>query len=177
MRPMQEGCRRMIRYPIGASGQSLVFTKQVTEHFIAHRQTRWWNREAGGQLFARFELPDIIIVEATGPRRSDRRKRYSYHPNRRAEQREIIERHRRGLHFIGDWHTHPVDIPTPSTDDADNMVELVTRSRHALNAFVLVIVGRADFPEGLSVNTYFAQYREKLGGTPNQSGVLHAIDR
>ena len=136
----------MIRYPIGASEQRLIFTKEVTNHFFAHRQTHWWHREAGGQLFARFELPDIIVVEATGPRRSDHRTRYSYYPNRRAEQREIVERHRSGLHFIGDWHTHPVDVPTPSNDDVDSMVELVTRSKHALNAFVLVIIGGPTFP-------------------------------
>jgi integrative and conjugative element protein (TIGR02256 family) len=155
-------------YSIGASGQRLIFTKPVTDRFIAYRQTRWWHREAGGQLFARFELPDIIVLEATGPRRSDRRTRYTYYPNRKAEQREISERHRNGLHFIGDWHTHPVDIPTPSADDAGSMAELVTRSKHSLNAFVLVIVGRADFPKGLSVSAY---YLAGHGDPLHQSGA------
>jgi integrative and conjugative element protein (TIGR02256 family) len=160
---VQENVSGMMNFPIGGSGQRLVFTTPVIDHFLAHRQTRWWHRESGGQLFARFELPDIIIVEATGPRRSDWRARYSYRPSRRAEQREIIDRHRRGLHFVGDWHTHPEDRPTPSGDDTESMKEMVARSTHSLNAFVLVIVGRLDFPEGLSVRAFYnAELRAAL---------------
>lgn len=146
----------MIAYPIGASGQRLVFTGPVINHLAKHRQTRWWHREAGGQLFARFELPDIIIDEATGPRRSDWRTRYSYQPNRHAEQLEINRLHQDGLHFIGDWHTHSEPIPIPSPRDAESMRELVVRSRHALNGFVLAIVGRENFPYGLCTWLYTA---------------------
>lgn len=92
-------------FPIAASGQRLVFSPIVLEHFEKHQQLRWWQREAGGQLFARLALPEILVEEATGPRPSDWRTRYSYRPNRNAEQREIASRHARGLHFIGDWHT------------------------------------------------------------------------
>src|SRR4051794_31988873 len=74
---------RMIVYPIGASSQLLVFTDPVLNHFEKPRQRKWWHREAGGQLSARFDLPRIVIEEATGPRRTDWRTRYSYRPNRR----------------------------------------------------------------------------------------------
>ncbi len=84
---MPEFGRRMIVYPIGRSGQRLIFASAVIEHFQKHRQVRWWHWEAGGQLFARFALPDIIVEEATGPRRSDWRTRHAYQPNRRSEQR------------------------------------------------------------------------------------------
>lgn len=144
----------MIAFPIGASGQRLSFSQTVLAHFDRHRQTRRWQREAGGQLFARFALPEIQVEEATGPRRSDWRTRYSYHPNRRAERREIVARHADGLHFIGDWHTHPEPIPAPSPQDIRSMRDLVTKSEHVLNAFVLVIVGRDPFPCGLSVSLF-----------------------
>ena len=39
-----------------------------------------WRTEAGGQLFARFELPDIIVEEATGPRLCDLRTRFFVSP-------------------------------------------------------------------------------------------------
>jgi hypothetical protein len=60
-------------------------------------------------------------VEATGPRRTDRRTRTSSVPDRRAEQREIDDRFRRGLHFLGDWHTHPKNIPHPSGPDVASL--------------------------------------------------------
>jgi integrative and conjugative element protein (TIGR02256 family) len=144
----------MIAYRIGTSGQHLIFPSHVLNRLAKQRQTRWWHRESGGQLFARFDLPDIIIDEATGPRRSDCRTRYSYRPNRRAEQREINLQHRAGLHFIGDWHTHPEPIPSPSLRDAESMHELFAQSKHVLNGFVLAIVGRENFPYGLSVWLY-----------------------
>ena len=82
----------MIAFPIDASGQRLVFSSAVLEHFAKYRQRRLRQREAGGQLFARLTLPDIIVEEATGPRLSDWRTRTTYRPNRRAEQRETALR-------------------------------------------------------------------------------------
>ena len=115
------GSRSLISYPIGSSGQSLIFTQRVLDHFLTNRQMRWYEREAGGQLFARFDGKEIIISEATGPRRSDRRGRHSYEPDRVAEQEEIDAIHRAGLHFVGDWHSHPEDVPAPSPRDRDSI--------------------------------------------------------
>jgi integrative and conjugative element protein (TIGR02256 family) len=141
----------MIVFSIGASGQRLIFSSAVLDHLAKYRQLRCWQRESGGQLFARLALPDIIVEEATGPRRSDWRTRTTYLPNRRAEQREIANSHAQGLHFVGDWHTHPEPIPVPSSQDTESMRDLVSRSKHALNGFVLTIVGNEAFPAGLSV--------------------------
>jgi len=141
----------MIVFPIAASGQRLIFSSAVLEHFAKYRQIRAWQREAGGQLFARLVLPEIIVDEATGPRRSDWRTRTTYRPNRRAEQREIAARHAQGLHFIGDWHTHPEALPVPSPQDMESMRDLVRCSQHALNGFVLTIVGNEALPSSLTV--------------------------
>jgi integrative and conjugative element protein (TIGR02256 family) len=151
---MRNNAGDMIVFPIAQSGQRLIFSSAVLEHFARHQQRRWWHREAGGQLFARLTLPDIIIEEATGPRRSDYRSRYGYRPNRRAEQTEITARHAQGLHFIGDWHTHPEATPSPSIQDTASMIELVKRSKHAFNGFVLTIVGQNALPTGLGVWVY-----------------------
>lgn len=141
----------MIAYPVGRSGQNLVLSHKVLSHFSRWRQLRWYQREAGGQLFARIGSGQILVEEATGPRWTDRRTRHTYMPDRRAEQREILRRHRQGLHFVGDWHTHAERVPVPSPLDLESMTDAFRRSTHALNAFVLIIVGQADPPEGLHV--------------------------
>jgi integrative and conjugative element protein (TIGR02256 family) len=141
----------VIVYPIGRSGQRLSFMPEVLKQLARHQQTRFWHREAGGQLFARIEDCNVRVVEATGPRPTDRRCRSRYEPDRVAEQAEIDARFPQGLHFVGDWHTHPEDRPTPSSIDLLSTAEGVRRSRHGLNAFVLVIVGRGAFPAGLHV--------------------------
>jgi integrative and conjugative element protein (TIGR02256 family) len=142
----------VIAFEIGYSGQSLQFSDTVLRRFDRSRQVHFWHREAGGLLFARFDLPKIEVCEATGPRRTDRRSRYSYSPDVQAEQLEIEQRFTHGLHFIGCWHTHPENVPSPSHVDMRNTAECVRRSNHALNGFVMVIVGRNALPESLFVS-------------------------
>ncbi len=147
----------MIQYSIGASGQVVVLTDAALTYLAASRQLGRSQPEAGGQLFARFDGPRIIVAEATGPRHTDRRTRTSYLPDRAAEQREIVERHTCGLNYVGDWHTHPDSVPKPSPRDLASMAECVTKSAHALNGFLLVIVGQADAPTGLHVSIHDKQ--------------------
>lgn len=156
----------MIDYPIGTSGQILRLSSEVLAHFDGNRQTRFWQREAGGLLFARLDLPLIAVEEATGPRRTDRRSRYSYAPDVTAERQEIDQRFRNGLHFVGCWHSHPEDWPTPSQLDMRNTSDCVRRSKHALNGFVMAIVGRAPLPTGLFVSICDHVAAHRLGGDP-----------
>jgi integrative and conjugative element protein (TIGR02256 family) len=144
----------VIEYPIGTSEQSLVLTDPVVDHLRRHRQLRWYQGEAGGQLFAHFNSNRILVEEATGPRRTDRRTRTSYVPDRRAEQVEILDRHARGLHYVGDWHTHPEQYSCPSSRDAWSIADCVAKSTHQLNGFVLVVVGQAEPPAGLHVSVH-----------------------
>jgi integrative and conjugative element protein (TIGR02256 family) len=148
----REGHGRVISFDIGRSGQSLRLADRVLFHFDRHRQTRFWHREAGGLLFARFDLPRIEVCEATGPRPTDRRSRYSYWPDEEAERIEIEARFSRGLHFVGCWHAHPEDVASPSHIDIRNTSDCVRRSHHSLNGFVMVIVGRSALPDSMFVS-------------------------
>lgn len=161
----------MTRYLIGTSEQKLVFAPQVLAHFRRHQQRRFFDREAGGQLFATFANNEVTIVEATGPRRTDRRSRYSYVPDRTAEQREIEQRHALGLHFIGDWHTHAQHHARPSSTDLCSIGETVRKSRHDLNGFVLVVVGCSTLPASMHVSVHDGHREfelELLDSSPSQ---------
>ena len=144
----------MLNFRLGTSGQSLTISDDVLEHFSKHRQRKCWAREAGGQLFAEINGIDIVIARATGPRRNDRRSRFTYFPNRRSEQAEIDRHFSHGLHYVGDWHTHPEPRATPSSEDLRSMRECVRKSRHRLNSFVLVIAGTAEVPSGLHISLH-----------------------
>lgn len=141
----------MIAYPLGTSGQTLILTDLVLAHFERHRQLTPESKEAGGQLFARFDGDIIRIERATGPRPSDRRSLMTFVPNRLAERREIKQLLRERLHYVGDWHTHPEPRPRPSRTDIDSFRDMFRKSRHRLESFVMVIVGTAAAPEGLFV--------------------------
>ena len=145
---------RSIVFRIGDSEQRLILTPAVLNHIAKHQQRNGASREAGGQLFARFKNEQIRVERATGPRATDQRSRYGYIPDRRVEQEEIDAMHSHGLHFVGDWHTHPERIPHPSASDITSIRRAVVQSKHHLNGFVMLVAGTEAFPLGLFLALY-----------------------
>jgi integrative and conjugative element protein (TIGR02256 family) len=117
--------------------------------FESHRQTRFYHREAGGQLFGRAVGTRWKVARATGPSLEDRRFRFGFRPDRGREQREINQYHTLGFDFLGDWHTHPEGVPTPSARDLDSIEDIVQKSTLRLPGLLLCIVGRHPFPTGI----------------------------
>ena len=160
-----QGVCCMIRYDIGDSGQRLVLTDAVLNHLERHRQRGNQSKEAGGQLFARIDKLTILIEKATGPRRTDLRGYRIFIPNRLVEQREIKRLFKAKLYYVGDWHTHPEPLPTPSRMDIGSFQDMFRKSRHALASFVMVIVGTEVFPKSLFVGLCTSEGLDEL--TPN----------
>lgn len=144
----------MISYPIADSGQFLIFEDNVISHFERYRQNELNKKEAGGQLFAKFIDKHVIVTMATGPNKNANRGRLFFFPNRLAENLEIKHFYKKGLHFIGDWHTHPQKIPSPSYLDYSSINECFLKSKHDLGEFLLVIVGTKNAPKGIHVSIH-----------------------
>jgi len=163
----EQRTRRPLVFEIGKSEQRLIINASVLKHFMKHRQRDDDSLEAGGQLFARFSKENVTISKITGPRVADRRSRYSYVPNRPEEQAEIYEMHRKGFHFVGDWHTHPEPVPTPSQSDIRTINEAVAKSQHHLHGFIMIVVGSGSFPASLHVSLNTANSHLRLVPGPN----------
>jgi proteasome lid subunit RPN8/RPN11 len=70
--------------------------------------------------------------------------------------------HRKGTHFVGDWHTHPEAVPTPSPSDIRTIKEALAKSRHHLHGFIMVVVGSSGFPNALHVSLNTADFHLRL---------------
>jgi integrative and conjugative element protein (TIGR02256 family) len=116
---------------------------------LNHRQRHFYSRESGGQMFAKLSPNHWRVEVATGPRNADRRGRFHFWPDRRSEQDEINRFYDEGLEFVGDWHTHPEDLPRPSRSDIDSVSNIVRESFHGLPGVLMCIVGRKAPPDGL----------------------------
>lgn len=121
----------------------------VLAHLYRNAQNKCWSREAGGQLFASIKRNRWIVKRATGPRTTDFRSRFAFRPDRKAEKAEILTFFGEGLHYVGDWHTHPQNVPSPSNTDIRNITETVQASEHSLSGFLMAIVGRLPAPDGI----------------------------
>lgn len=133
---------------------AVAFSSECLEVFASFQQKRASSAEAGGQLFGTFtDGQSVRVSVATGPSRGSLRSRFSFRPNRAAEKREIESFHKKGLHYLGDWHSHPEPRPSPSVCDENKMIQIYGASQHDLNCVLMVIVGTSTFPEALWVGT------------------------
>ncbi len=133
------------------TSQALSIAIPALQHVSRHRQFPPWATEAGGQLFGTLNAAQICVTEASGPYAGDERSKYRYRSNPAAAQRAIEDRHKRGLLYLGEWHTHAEDEPSASGLDDDAMRRLIASSQLNSNALLMMIVGRAPSAAGLAV--------------------------
>jgi integrative and conjugative element protein (TIGR02256 family) len=132
-------------------GVLIHFTDECLGVLSAHRQEGWRAKEIGGQLFARFSPESVEVTVATVTKGKSRRSRFGFFPDRNAERADVLSLFKQGLHYIGDWHTHPQDVPTPSSTDERELHDIFVKSQHELPFMLLVIVGTKPPPTGLYV--------------------------
>jgi integrative and conjugative element protein (TIGR02256 family) len=135
------------------STQSLAFTEGVLGHFESQKQIGD-RAEVGGQLFGKIVGEKVVVFRATGPYPEDTKRRYWFLPSRSREQKDIKALFKEGLHYVGDWHTHPVKTAVPSSVDIESMAECFRDSKHNHHSFVMVIVGTGPLPSSLSVTLH-----------------------
>lgn len=154
-----------LRYATGRK-QQLILSGNAFATIERHRQLHERDPEAGGMLFARISPRVIRIEEATEPRRGDRRWRFGFWPCTKTQQQEIDARFKAGLHFVGEWHTHPELHPHPSKLDFTSMEKCFQDSRHELKALVMIILGTAPLPSGLWVSLHNKKGSRRLKPAP-----------
>lgn len=136
---------------LGGNARRLVFTPAASRTLYAERQVTATKSESGGQLFGRFEDKCVTITAATTPSPTDQRSRFRFSRALSTEQAEIDQAFSTGDHYLGDWHTHPESIPSPSLTDKRTATRLYRTSKSDLKNFLMVIVGTMDFPSGIYV--------------------------
>lgn len=127
---------------------TVTLSPAVIEWFKQHRQTSWKHPEAGGQLFGLVNNNLWIVEACTGPRPTDIRASFRYCPDVSVENQEIMQMYNRGLHFLGDWHTHNQKQPKPSQQDIMSTLRCYYKSITELPGFLMIVVGKTypDIP-------------------------------
>lgn len=120
----------------------ILFTEQVLSHMYTHAQRRLWQREAGGEIFS--SEPDssgLVIHTATGPNRTDYRRRCAWNPDIKASDRNRQIEFVHNRHVVGLWHTHPERYPSPSVQDQKTTWEYLDSFHGDRSRYLMVIIG------------------------------------
>lgn len=126
-------------------GRNLIYIHpSVLEVFQHHVQAGPSDLEGGGLLLGFVRGSHLEIIEATVPTKFDRRFRTFF--ERMQELHEHIAQKRwadsNGLvRYIGEWHTHPQDYPSPSETDLTEWRKLAVKRKDKRSVLGL-IVGR-----------------------------------
>lgn len=112
----------------------------------SHRQLRIGSTEAGGILLGRLlnNSDDAIIDRITEPGPGDERRRFSFKRGLRRSQESVnaVWHETSGsVNYLGEWHTHPEEIPTPSRVDIDDWVRIIKHARFESGFLIFIIVG------------------------------------
>lgn len=123
--------------------QFVYFSQNVLDIFERHVQSDD-GTEAGGILLGHVRGKHLEVLEASEPTPQDRRLRYFFermiHGHKSLADRRWHETN--GLvRYIGEWHTHPQNIPSPSDIDV-NEWEVLAKGRTDRRPLLAVIVGR-----------------------------------
>lgn len=154
------------------SRQTLWIAPPALQHVSRHLQSASWATEAGGQLFGTIDAEKICVMEASGPYAGDERSRYCYRSNPTAAQRAIDERHKRGLLYLGEWHTHAEDTPSASSLDDDAMRRLISSSQLNSNELLLLIVGLSRGTAGLAMWSVSSLTRHQWSLSESTESIL-----
>lgn len=128
-----------------ASDQRLIIVEEAVEQMVAFRQRSWWQSEAGGVLLGRHLLDtnDMVVDEVTIPQKSDRRSRFGFFRSRKhgtiAQSRWSEELNTRA--YLGLWHTHPEQDPTPSGVDRQDWKQALSKDSFHGDRLFFPIVG------------------------------------
>jgi integrative and conjugative element protein (TIGR02256 family) len=112
--------------------------------FSQHVQADGADCEAGGLLLGSVHGSHMLIEEATTPTAWDKRFRYFFERMPFGHEAIALARWTSSqgtIRYLGEWHTHPEDYPSPSSLDREEWSRLSSRRRDK-RPMLAVIVGR-----------------------------------
>lgn len=127
-----------------SSGDQLVyFRQQPLEVFGRYIQQGEKAREAGGIMLGYVRGEHLEVVEVTEPTILDRRFKFFFERMPYLHKRRAAKRWQESgglIRYIGEWHTHPQDIPIPSHVDLKEW-QILAADRYDGRPLLAVIVG------------------------------------
>lgn len=143
--------------------KTIIISPKVKEMFDRYKELLPSN-EHGGILLGGIYLNNYIVIEEiTEPSINDKSGYYFFERNRETAQKIISEKWKDSngkLIYLGEWHTHNEQNPTPSKTDKDMIKDLLNDSRMEIDFLITIIVGMNSNYIGLQRGKNLKQIQE-----------------
>lgn len=131
---------------VQGTDQLVYLQQQPLEVFNRYIQQGELSTEAGGILLGYVRGEHLEIIEATDPTARDRRFKFLFERMPHFHRRRAMKRWKESnglIRYVGEWHTHPQNHPTPSMIDLDEW-QLLAGNRLDGRPLLALIVGCMD---------------------------------
>lgn len=139
---------------------SIHLCDQVVSIFKKYIQNDVDKSEAGGIITGKVYENLIEILNCSEPSLLDERSRYNFKRSFKSAQIYINEKfvESRGEEiYLGEWHTHPEDIPSPSNTDIKSFNKTLTNNILNSNVHFMIIIGIKAIYLGIYINRKFSK--------------------
>jgi integrative and conjugative element protein (TIGR02256 family) len=136
----------------------LVIEPAALNVLLKYRQQRRNQKESGGVLIGERRGLAIVIQQATRPGKLDKKERFGFIRNGLYHQKFIDEAYKRTSgtsNYIGEWHTHPQDIASPSSIDYSNW----STGLKGMDVCIVAVVGNKESWWGLHDAGQYTQFK------------------
>ncbi|WP_180174869.1 Mov34/MPN/PAD-1 family protein [Acinetobacter sp. YH01022] len=131
-------------------GSLFVISPNVANILFSYRQIGTSSPESAGVLIGERRDTHIILKDLSEPSKFDIRSRFMVDRISKHHQKTVDEAFKKSngeLHYLGEWHTHPEDVPNPSITDYTSWHKNLKSDL----PLVLIIVGRTHFWVGKKI--------------------------
>lgn len=137
--------RESIRKITFSDGVQLDLFPDFQNILYEYRQINKDLPEAGGILigYENAETGNITIAKGTAPKALDFRSRARLYLSK--QHRSEIQELEYPYGYMGTWHTHPTDIPIPSSVDLRDWKKCLKKNAHATGSLIFIIGGKEAF--------------------------------
>lgn len=131
------------------NGGRVLIPEEILASLSPYVQDTYKKKEAGGVILGRYikDCEDIVVDKVTLPMRGDKSSRFSFLRQRQSHQK-IIDQEWQASNFtctyLGEWHTHPEPLPTPSFIDRNDWKRKMKQDIFDSDYLFFMIVGTSE---------------------------------
>ena len=135
----------MIAFSI-PNGSELCLKENVWDQFLLLQKKGEFTTENGGILIGQLNPAEkrIILTDFTDAKETDIRARFHFFRSEKYHQKTMDELWVASDYtktYLGEWHTHDEDVPSPSTTDIKEW-RRISKGQHNSSVLFFIIIGR-----------------------------------